>query len=576
MRIASFVLLASFASGLLAQNCPDRVLGTVVGNGDDTLLAIQPIGFAFPFAGATYTDVHICTNGYFHLSNGGVPAPGIGDGTSTAAELASGSPRICALWSDHNLTAANGANVYINSTPAKCTITWDRAVSFGRTTLFNIQAQLLPTGEIKFFYDANTDNDSSFSAAFAAGLVGVSPGVGAVLPAASDISLGGATVDNTLFETYVALGFDMPLQSLQLIPTNPGWAYIATPWTGCGTASQYGTGCYKAIDSLYELFTTAASNDLSGRTISMLRQPNGYLVLDSIPGTFVTPSGTAQVIAVGDDVVSPALPLSASMPVAGGSTSSIVVNSNGVVNLSGTGNGTGFAPVAATFLAWAQTAVCCWHDYDNTAVGSGSVKFEEVAGIAYVTWDGVYSYLTTTPDTVQYQLNVATGDITIVFQSIGAAGNGYLVGYSVGGPSVNPGSTDLSTALATPVTVNDAALTELKLAPIGEPFLGNASFGLTISDVPNLVPLAFTFFGSGALPGIDLGFAGAGGCSAYTTADFGALTVPVVGTSGTQPFAIPNNPAFIGVSLTAQGAAFTLLNSLGLVTSNGVQFTVGG
>ncbi|MCU0866344.1 MAG: hypothetical protein MUC36_21375 [Planctomycetes bacterium] len=566
------------AGGLLAQNCPDRALGTVVGNGDDVMLSIRPIGFAFPFAGATYTDVHICTNGYFHLSNAGVPAPGVGDGSSTAAELASGSPRICALWSDHNLTTANGANVYINSTPTKCTITWDRAITFGSTsgTLFSFQAQLLPTGEVKFYYDANTTNNSTFSAAFAAGLVGASPGVGAVLPAASDISVGGATTDNTLFETYAALGFDMPLQSLQLIPTNPGWAYVATPWSGCAATSQYGTGCYKAADSIYEFFATAASNDLNGRTITMLRQPNGYLVLDSIPGTFVTPSGTAQVIAVGDDVVSPALPLSASMPVAGGSTSSIVVNSNGVVNLSGTGNGAGFDPVTATFLGWAQTAVCCWHDYNNTIAGSGSVKFEEVGGIAYVTWDGVYSFLTTTPDTVQFQLNVATGDITIVFSAIGAAGDPYLVGYSVGGPSVNPGATDLSTALATPVTVNDAALAELKLAPAGLPFLGNASFGLTISDVPALVPLAFAFFGSGALPGIDLGFAGAGGCSAYTTADFGALTVPIVGTSGTQPFAIPNNPAFIGVSLTAQGAAFTLLNSLGLVTSNGVQFTVGG
>jgi hypothetical protein len=575
LRLSSVLLLSALAPSLMAQVCPNPTLGTVVGNGDDTMLTQQAIGFAFPFAGATYTDVHICTNGYFHLSNGGTPAPGGADGTATSAELASGSPRICALWSDHNLTVANGANVYINSTPAKCTITWDRCVNYGGTTLFTFQAQLFPSGEIAFVYDANCTNNSTFSAAYAAGLVGVSPGGGATLPAASDLLAGGASPDNTLFEDFLAaMTFDMQSRSLQLIPTSPGWAFVCSPLSTCASATDYGTGCYANPDTFYEFFATAAAMDLSGRTITMLRQGTGYVVLDSIPGTYVPPSASAQVIVAGDDVVSAALPLSQPMPVAGGATNSIVVSSNGVVSLAGTGIGNAYTPTTAAFLGWGETSVCCWHDYNNTITGSGSVKFEQVGTIAYVTWDGVISHTTTVPDTLQFQLDVVTGNVTIVLQTLSGVGNAYLVGYSRGGASPDPGSADLSTVLANPLNVADSPF-GLTLAGNGRPFLGNASFALNVSQVEPVAPLAFVFFGSTQAPGIDLGFIGAPNCRAYSSADLGSLTLPVIGGSGSLPFGIPNNPAFTGVTLTAQAVAFTTQNQLGLATSNGTELLLG-
>ncbi len=580
-KLLAALLLTVSTSALLAQNCPDRVLGTVVGNGDDVMLPIQSIGFAFPFAGTTYTDVHICTNGYMQLSNASVPAPGAGDGTATAAELVAGSPRICALWSDHNLTAGNGANVYINSTPTKCTITWDRCVHFGFTApLFSFQAQLFATGEIKFFYDANSTNNSTL-AGYLAGLVGVSPGVGAILPAVSNLSAGGATADNTLYEDWlVAATFDMQSQSLHLVPTGPGWAFLNAPLSGCAIASNYGTGCYKAADSYYEYFATAAAMDLNGKTISMLRSANGYLVLDSIPGTFVPPSGGAVQIVAGDDATG-SVALSAAMPIAGGSTNTLFVSSNGNIALSAITNGNAWTPTTAAFLAWAQTAVAVWHDYNNALPGSGVVKFEEASGIAYVTYDNVFHFGTTTGpgDQFQFQFNVATGDVTIVFNAMNPAGNGYLVGYSVGGASANPGALDLSTALAIPQNVFDTQSVELKLTTSGGlPYFGNTAFSLDTSNVPNLVPLAFMFFGDTVVPGIDLGFIGAPNCRAYTNANLGSLTFPVSLPAGTgsQPFAIPTNLGLLGVTLTCQSVAFTLLNSLGLATSNGTTFTIGG
>ncbi len=573
-RVLTSVLFAAIASPLLAQICPERNLGVVVGNGDDVMLTIQPIGFAFPFAGTTYTDVHICTNGFFHLSNAGTPAPGGGDGTSTAAELASGSPRICPKWSDDNLLAANGANVYINSSPAKCTITWDRAVNFGGTTLFSYQAQLFPTGEIRFIYDANTTNNSTFSAAYAAGLVGLSPGGGVTLPAASDFSLGGTTTDNTLFETFAALGFDMQGLTVQIIPTNPGYVWLVAPPSGCASSTNYGVGCYKNPDSFYEFFSPAAAMDLTGKTITMLRNSTGYTVLDAFAGMF-QPTTNAATIVVGDDVTAP-VALSAPMPVpGGGTTSSLHVSSNGVITLSPTGIGAAWTPGLAAFLGWAQTAVCCWHDYNNTL--GGSVKFEEAGGIAYVTWDAVVSHQTTVADTLQFQFNLATGDITMMFVTMGAAGNNYLVGYSVAGASADPGATDLSNTLAYPINVADVPSLELQLTSVGVPFIGNSAYALEVRNVPATSPAAAVFFGSAQAPGTDLIGLGMPGCKQWSTAEFGAFaTLPTVGTTAQIPFPMPANPSLVGASATVQGAALAPgANPFGVIVSNGTEIVVG-
>ncbi|MCU0866156.1 MAG: immunoglobulin domain-containing protein, partial [Planctomycetes bacterium] len=46
---ACATVASRWANLVVTKNCPDRVLGTIVGNGDDVMLPIRPIGFAFPF-----------------------------------------------------------------------------------------------------------------------------------------------------------------------------------------------------------------------------------------------------------------------------------------------------------------------------------------------------------------------------------------------------------------------------------------------------------------------------------------------------------------------------------------------
>ncbi|HEU4418034.1 MAG TPA: hypothetical protein VFT55_03795 [Planctomycetota bacterium] len=571
------------AATLSAQNCPERNLGINLGVGDDTVFAMQAIGFAFPFAGTTYSNVHICANGYVTLSNGGVPAPGVGDYSATAVELASGPPRIAALWHDLNLTAANGAGAYINSSPTKCTITWDRAVNYGHTATFQIQLQLSPTGEAEVFYSKGVTNNSTFNYLAGIGITGVSPGLGAILPAASDLSAGGVTLDNMLYEVWpLTTTFDMPFRNLELVPVSPaGWVFQSVAWNGCALATDYGTGCISARDSFYEVMPIGGF-DLSNTTMTLLRSPNGYIATNSIPGVIVPPSPSAAIIANLDDTTQ-VVALSSPMPVAGGgSTSSLNVSSNGNIALAAATNGGGFAPEAGLFLAFVQTSVAaCWHDYNPAAPGSGKIRYEEVGGISYVTWDNVYTYQTTAGDTFQYQFERATGNVTIVYGTITPTSlpgaNNYLVGYSVGGVSWRPEASDLSVDLGLGLQVVDVAVQGITLTSSSLPLL-NTTYTLNTSAVPPVLPVAFLFFGDTQInPGIDLGFIGAPDCRAYTNANLTSITFPVTLPAGTGSFGlfIPNVPGLVGLTLSCQSIALSLATPLNLVFSNGNSFTCG-
>src|SRR5688572_8524975 len=123
--------LSTLAATLSLQaQCYEPATGSPIGTGDDAVLPIQALGFAFPFGGGTWTDVHVETNGRVFLSNGGVPAPGGADWTPLAAELVAGSPKIAPYWSDLNVISGTG-NVLYNALPGKAVITWQNAVEYG-------------------------------------------------------------------------------------------------------------------------------------------------------------------------------------------------------------------------------------------------------------------------------------------------------------------------------------------------------------------------------------------------------------------------------------------------------------
>ncbi len=345
------------------------------------------------------------------------------------------------------------------------------------------------------------------------------------------------------------------------------------------TNTSYGAGCGSSFSSAYQLFTTAASASaaLSNTSLSMTNVGTGYLLA---PGSavYVTPSGTATSLTLGDDAET-SVALSAAMPYPGGSASSLFVCSNGFVSAA-TGNGTGFTPSGAAFCNMTQAVWGCWHDFNPNEAGSGTIKFEEVGGIAYVTWENVESYPgvpTVNPGTMQLQFDVATGNVDLVFgllDAIGGSsfGDNYLVGYSPAGANADPGSTDFATAL--PLVTGAADVFPLALSVSATPVLGT-SIIYTTSNIPASALISADLISLGQInPGISV--AGAPGCLQLVDLSLAATTLLIGSPSATLSFSVPNDAGLVGLPLNVQSASFVPgINPLNVITSNGIRSVVG-
>lgn len=583
--------LAALGSTLSLQaQCYESQTGTSIGTGDDTLLPIQALGFAFPFGGATYTNVHVCTNGFVYLSNSGTPAPGGTNLTATTAVLVGGSPMIAAYWSDLNVQAGTGT-VKFNALAGKAVITWENTVEYGDTNQFSVQLQLMSTGEIDMAYDGRCQVRTAGDF-----IVGMSEGGGATLPAASNFAVTNTSTTTTNFQIFnnTTLPFTLTGQTIQFVAAAPGYVWI--PGQCAGANVSYGSGCYSVSNSAYQLITspTAASAAMAGTGVVFIPSGSNYLLTPG--GTYVPPSGSATVLTLTDDssVITPALTSAFAYP--GGTTTALSVCSNGHVAVAA-GNSNIYSPTAATMLANPQTAWYSWHDFNPAAVGSGSVKFEQVGSVAYITWDGVYSYSGTTAaaaNTMQFQFDTASGTVTIVWVSISTnshtlpAGEPWLAGYSPGGASVDGGSLSFATQL--PYLTNTIEQIALAMNASGTPpTTGTGStITYTISNTPEFVPSSGLYIALHMLslsqvpaPGIDLAFLGAPGCPLL----LGSLDLiqSLIGASSTATSTL-TLPAGLPAGLTvySQGAALFSPNSLpggqnafGAETSNAIATRVG-
>lgn len=336
------------------------------------------------------------------------------------------------------------------------------------------------------------------------------------------------------------------------------------------TATNYGTGCYLASKAFYELFATPGAFDLDNTRLRLTR--NGTFYVASNAGSYVAPTAAATVLQLGDDAFT-TVNLSGSFPYLGGNTTSLEVCSNGFVSVA-TGNGAATAPTAAAWLASLQPRWGTWHDYDPSAPGSGQVKFQQVGSIAYVTWDGVYSWGTTTANRWQLQFDLATGNVTYAWQTMAHAGNALLVGYAAGAPNNDAGNRDISATLPATFRTSAQNLQPLALAST-LPVLGS-TVALSTTNYPSTSTL-------GALveslvqhnPGIDLGSFGMPGCRQYLNADV-TIIVLLNGGPAVHNQSLPNSNALMGVQFLAQSFVFAPgANATGVIASNGVALVLG-
>ena len=249
MRILATALATALAMPLAAQNCFWGDFGSSLGYGTtDTVYAIRPIGFAFPFAGASYTDIHVNDHGFVQLSNGGVPAPLTTNSpalyTPTVANFVAGGPKIAPLYSD--MTLAGGGECWIRSTPTQCTVTWHNVQSYGiPSPRFSFQLVLRPNGDVQFLYGPGCTNNSTFGGVSANAVVGITNGVGPA-PASRDLSAGGGSFSSTTHEEFVGANtFDLANNTLGFTGGVFGSVLFSTAGApaNCATTTRYGAGC---------------------------------------------------------------------------------------------------------------------------------------------------------------------------------------------------------------------------------------------------------------------------------------------------------------------------------------------
>lgn len=356
-----------------------------------------------------------------------------------------------------------------------------------------------------------------------------------------------------------------------------GVDWVPAPTGVAARNAPLGAGCIQVDDqSFYELFASSASFDLANSGISLVRSADGYLAVPLFTA-FIPPTAAAQTLTPGDNTVVN-VPLSLPMPVGrAATTTTLGVASNGFVTAGASTTTTG-TPSATTLLNnlrafWAVN----WHDMNPTLGGSGLVKFEELGGIAYVTWDGVWDNggtSTANANTFQAQFDLVTGNVHYVYQSISQLGNARLVGFSDVGGSVNLGSIDVSTLLPSTFAAASFRRDPLTLAPMSRPVLGG-NWSLLVSDVPAAGLLGLSVFGF-ADPGLsDLTFLGLPGCGLRASLDVLNAWFSA-GNSYAYSLAVPANPALVNVQIFSNAVVLQPgVNAFGGITSNGIVGTLG-
>lgn len=382
----------------------------------------------------------------------------------------------------------------------------------------------------------------------------------------------------------------------------------------------YGAGCYRRVGSWYDNFNllgvtpaTAAgiaSANLTGRIVSWLPNGPGYVVLPNIAGVaFVPPSPAASVLtgfAPNNDDGDLSVTLTTPFPYAGNLLNSLTVHTNGMVstgsnhaffNLNGL---TSFVPTVRRLLDAPEALWACWHDFNPTELNSGQIKFEEIGGVAFFTWDDVESYpgnaTTSSPNrsTIQFQFDSNTGQVNLVCVTINAAGattsaqalsvsDIYLVGYSQPGLGADNGETDITTF--TQIDLDGLAdRRPLSLTTADRPILGNLVRFATTDETPSATPFGVLFFSLADLApfspvGLDLGIIGAAGCVANMDPNLAPLQIVltnlVPGGMNSQ-FAIPAVPTAVGLQWYAQSVWLDpAVNTFGILTSNAIRQTLG-
>lgn len=344
-----------------------------------------------------------------------------------------------------------------------------------------------------------------------------------------------------------------------------------------GYYTRYAAGCYDRSKSFYEEWQPGTF-DLANSSLRLAYANDRYSVAAS--NSAIVPPASAPLTNaggnnLGDDERTAPKALGFTFPYPGGSTSSIVITSNGNVLLqpasSAGQNGTYEIFGVAGFLKGQPQLCALWQDLDPSGPGDVYLDLDASGAVpvARITWWNVpESYRPGTSNTVQMEL-AADGSVEFRYGAIDFVRQPGLTGFNAGFGSHDPGQRDLSTAL--PFVAGDGVVPPA-LGMDARPVIGTTP-SMTLSDLPADTSGVMTF----GLPihGVDLFFAGMPDCIRRVQP---LITVNYLATGSTAavPLQIPNSRMLHGVDLTAQALAVSPgSNAAGMTISNPVCMKVG-
>ncbi len=176
---------------------PGQVRAGILSLSDDSFAAVS-LDFAFPFFGTRYNEMFVGSNGFITFGSGD------SNFTESVSSFLNSQPRIAGFWDDLNpgaggiVDATGDANSMVVSFTGVPEFFADGANTFSIT--------LFSSGNIDFTFGSMTSND---------GIVGVSPGGGAVDPGPTDFSArsGPFLMTGAVYEQF-SPGFDLSGQTI--------------------------------------------------------------------------------------------------------------------------------------------------------------------------------------------------------------------------------------------------------------------------------------------------------------------------------------------------------------------------
>ena len=577
MRSLPTALLATaiFAPLLSAQLRFDRDMGTKLTLADDSTVQGLSLAFSFPFHGANYSSICVCSNGYVWLGATSVPG---GDFTPSDADLRNGAPRLCPLWGDYDPTAPGSGGVYFKSLPDRAVISWAHVYEYGTTNPVSFQVTLFPTGHVDVGYGDNAARGGLQNSTM---LIGASEGGGAIANHVSFALRPFLTGADTFSETLVMPG-PIAYHGLKWnwSPSFPGFAVSeiaanANELPPPAEVEAFGVGCPRDDITLYELFGNGAGTSVDVGGMEFTFMPNGvggYTVTRSAPRPRAP--GFSNDLVAGDDTTH-LVTLPFTWPHSSGGIDEIVVSANGFLTLGPVNSGSGCCVGSIPALLAGRARIApLWLDLNPAAGGSVFTTYDAIKGSFYVVWDSVPRYPNIGTNTFHVAFEPSgIFRISITTTSVVNGATQTLVGYSDGGGASDPGSTDLSSLAGSLDLGRHIEALTLAPAPSSKPILG-ANYVTRVTENRGL--LVYLLIGN-EIPPIDLTPLGATGCSAYVgTTALTLINLAFGAPASDFSIPIPFDLALAGLEFAAQAASDDpVANALGWRISNANRLLIG-